>query len=108
VFAAIRTRVSVVGRPADDDYYLNSMTAMELTPILNISDWDASVAWFERLGFTRGFDWADEPNGPPTFGAMLWGEIEIFQCVGAQGRPRRARRVDRDLRRRPRRGRAAS
>jgi catechol 2,3-dioxygenase-like lactoylglutathione lyase family enzyme len=61
------------------------MTAVELTPILNISDWDASVAWFEKLGFTRGFDWADEPDGPPTFGAMLWGQIEIFQCVGAQG-----------------------
>jgi catechol 2,3-dioxygenase-like lactoylglutathione lyase family enzyme len=67
------------------------MTAVELTPILNISDWDASVAWFEKLGFTRGFAWSDSKpvvtakDGPPTFGAMLWGEIEIFQCLGAQG-----------------------
>ena len=61
------------------------MTAVELMPILNISDWDASIAWFEKLGFTRGFAASAEPDGPPTFGAVLWGEIEIFQCVGAQG-----------------------
>ena len=27
------------------------MNAHELVPIVNISDWDTSVAWFEKLGF---------------------------------------------------------
>jgi hypothetical protein len=48
------------------------MTAVELTPILNVSDFDASVAWFAQVGFHAGFRWTDEPEGPVTFGAVLW------------------------------------
>jgi hypothetical protein len=61
------------------------MTAVELTPILNVSDFDASVAWFEKVGFHTGFRWSDQHGGPTTFGAVIWGEIEIFLCLGAQG-----------------------
>ena len=61
------------------------MTAIELTPILNVSDFDASVTWFEKVGFTPGFRWSDTDDAPATFGAVLWGNIEIFLCVDAQG-----------------------
>ena len=61
------------------------MTATELVPILNISDWDASVAWFEQLGFRKGFAWSAVPDGPTRFGSVLGGDVRIFLCVGAQG-----------------------
>jgi uncharacterized glyoxalase superfamily protein PhnB len=61
------------------------MTAVELTPILNVSDFDTSVAWFEKVGFRSGFRWQAEPGEATTFGAVIWGDIEIFLCVGAQG-----------------------
>jgi uncharacterized glyoxalase superfamily protein PhnB len=61
------------------------MTAVELTPILNVSDFDASVAWFEKVGFHSGFRWPAAPGEETTFGAVIWGDIEIFLCLGAQG-----------------------
>ena len=66
-----------------------------LTPILNVSDIAASLAWFESLGWKRGFTWneagmipaAADVNdaGPATFGSVACGECEIFLCRGAQG-----------------------
>jgi len=61
------------------------MTAAELVPILNVSDWQASIEWFEKLGFRSGFAWSPTPGAPPTFGAVVWGDIRIFQCLDAQG-----------------------
>jgi hypothetical protein len=46
------------------------VTAVELAPILNISDWDVSASWFEKVGFRRGFSWSPEPDGAPGFGAV--------------------------------------
>ena len=57
------------------------MIAKAVTPILNVSNFSESVAWFEKLGWTRGFQWGE----PPTFGAVCSGEFEIFLCLGAQG-----------------------
>ncbi len=57
------------------------MLAHALTPILNVSDFAESVAWFERLGWSKGFQW----GSPPTFGAVCSGKCEIFLCQGAQG-----------------------
>jgi hypothetical protein len=57
------------------------MIAKALTPILNVSNFFESVVWFEKLGWTKGFQWGN----PPTFGAVRSGEIEIFLCQGAQG-----------------------
>jgi catechol 2,3-dioxygenase-like lactoylglutathione lyase family enzyme len=57
------------------------MIARAITPILNVSNFAESVAWFEKLGWTKGFQWGD----PPTFGAVCSGEVEIFLCQGAQG-----------------------
>ena len=57
------------------------MEARRLTPILNVSDFRGSVAWFEKLGWTKGWEWGD----PPTFGGVCSGACEIFLCEGAQG-----------------------
>jgi catechol 2,3-dioxygenase-like lactoylglutathione lyase family enzyme len=57
------------------------MIAKALTPILNVSDIQASFAWFEKLGWKKGWEWGD----PPGFGGVCSGECEIFLCQGAQG-----------------------
>jgi catechol 2,3-dioxygenase-like lactoylglutathione lyase family enzyme len=57
------------------------MEAKRLTPILNVSNILESFAWFEKLGWTKGWDWGD----PPTFGGVCSGECEIFLCEDGQG-----------------------
>jgi len=57
------------------------MLAHRITPILNVSNIVESFAWFERLGWKKGWDWGD----PPTFGGVCSGHCEIFLCQGAQG-----------------------
>jgi hypothetical protein len=57
------------------------MIAHGLTPILNVSNIAESFAWFERLGWRKGFQWGE----PPTFGSVCSGKCEIFLCQGAQG-----------------------
>ena len=57
------------------------MNAKGLTPILNVSDFKASVKWFEKLGWEFSWGWGDEP----TFGGVCSGECQIFLCEGAQG-----------------------
>jgi catechol 2,3-dioxygenase-like lactoylglutathione lyase family enzyme len=57
------------------------MLARGLTPILNVSNLAESFAWFEKLGWTKGWDW----GSPPDFGAVRSGECEIFLCLDAQG-----------------------
>lgn len=67
----------------------------ELTPILNVSDVAASFAWFEVLGFTRGFAWntggmlpagtVRNEHGAAHFGSVCTPTVQIFLCVGAQG-----------------------
>ena len=57
------------------------MIAKAVTPILNVSNFAESVAWFEKLGWKKGFQWGT----PTTFGAVCSGEFEIFLCLGAQG-----------------------
>jgi catechol 2,3-dioxygenase-like lactoylglutathione lyase family enzyme len=52
-----------------------------VTPILNVSDIQQSFAWFEKLGWEKGWDW----GSPPTFGGVCAGECEIFLCLDGQG-----------------------
>ena len=55
-----------------------------LTPILNVSDFAASMSYFtERLGFRKAWDWGD----PPNFGCVARDHIEIFLCHNGQGQP---------------------
>ncbi len=55
--------------------------AKGLTPILNVSDLQASFAWFERLGWEKHWEWGE----PPGFGAVTSGDCEIFLCQDCQG-----------------------
>ena len=57
------------------------MLAKRLTPILNVSNIQQSFAWFEKLGWKKGWDW----GSPPTFGGVCSGECEIFLCEDGQG-----------------------
>ena len=57
------------------------MVTHRLTPILNVSNIVESFAWFEKLGWKKGWDWGT----PPTFGGVCSGKCEIFLCEGAQG-----------------------
>lgn len=58
------------------------MKVRSITPILNVSDLQRSFAWFEKLGWRKGWDWGE----PPTFGAVYNGDdIQIFLCVDHQG-----------------------
>ena len=71
------------------------MRVTDVTPILNVSDVGASMEWFERLGWGRGFTWNDagpikgaavqDSNGPANFGAVCAGDVEIFLCRHGQG-----------------------
>jgi predicted enzyme related to lactoylglutathione lyase len=63
-------------------YPASVMEAKGLTPILNVSDIASTVAWFEKWGWKKLWDWGT----PPTFGAVGSGkEACIFLCQGAQG-----------------------
>lgn len=57
------------------------MLAKGINPILNVSDMQASFAWFEKLGWKKAWDWGT----PPTFGAVGSGMCEIFLCLDGQG-----------------------
>ncbi len=57
------------------------MKVERLIPILNVSNIRESFAWFEKLGWQKGWDWGE----PPTFGGVCSGDCEIFLCEGAQG-----------------------
>lgn len=52
-----------------------------ITPILNVSNFADSLAWFEKLGWSKQWDWGT----PPVFGCVRAGRGAIFLCQGAQG-----------------------
>ena len=55
-----------------------------VVPILNVSSLLGSFAWFEKLGWTRKWDWSSD-GGEPTFGAVGCGDFEICLCRDGQG-----------------------
>ena len=57
------------------------MNAHVVTPILNVTDLQASFDWFEQWGWHRLWDWGD----PPDFGAVGSGACEILLCKDGQG-----------------------
>src|SRR5262245_36647386 len=66
-----------------------------LTPILNVSNVPASIAWFEKLGWERSFTYNDggmiecasdrNAHGPAQFAGIHCGEAESFLCQDGQG-----------------------
>ena len=65
---------------------VRSPLAQQVVPILNVSDIRESFAWFEKLGWRKGFEWpaADSLTGPG-FGSVESGRCEIFLCRDGQG-----------------------
>jgi catechol 2,3-dioxygenase-like lactoylglutathione lyase family enzyme len=73
------------------------MAITGVTPVLNVSDVPKSLAWFESLGWQRGFTWNDhgllegaadrDAHGDAGFGSVCAeGEAaRIFLCHGGQG-----------------------
>jgi len=71
------------------------MNLTAITPILNVSDVPASIAWFEKLGFRRCFTYNEggmiagsadrNEHGPAGFASVGGGECEIFLCHDGQG-----------------------
>ena len=57
------------------------MIAKGLTPILNVSNIYESFEWFEKLGWSKAWEWGT----PPTFACVRSGKYEIFLCEGCQG-----------------------
>lgn len=58
--------------------------ATELTPILYVRDLDEAFTYYtEKLFFRKLWDWGD----PRDFGAVKFGDIEIFLSQGGQGHP---------------------
>jgi hypothetical protein len=59
-----------------------------VVPILNVSDIGESFAWFEKLGWRKGFEWNPEASDArPGFGS-----VESGEC-GLSKRPRCARKA---------------
>lgn len=74
------------------------MGVQSVTPILNVTSIGDSFAWFETLGWRRGFSWnqggfigsgpeafAANERGEATFGSVCSGHATIFLCCGGQG-----------------------
>lgn len=74
------------------------MSVQGVTPVLNVSSIEESFAWFERLGWQRGFSWnhagmigeglaalGAHEHGEAGFGSVCSGKAVIFLCCGAQG-----------------------
>ena len=71
------------------------MKLTSITPILNVSSVPASIGWFEKLGWRRGFSWNDggmiahgadrNEHGDAGFAGICCGEFEIFLCRDGQG-----------------------
>jgi len=52
-----------------------------LTPILNVSDVAASIAWFGKLGWKKIWDWGE----PLSFAGVGSGACAIYLCRDGQG-----------------------
>lgn len=71
------------------------MTIEGITPVLNVSDVPRSFAWFESLGWKRGFAWNDgglvpgaadrNEHGAAHFGSVCVAKATIFLCRDGQG-----------------------
>jgi hypothetical protein len=58
----------------------------QVVPILNVSDIGERFAWFEKLGWRKGFEWKpDASDTGPRFGSVKSAGSEIFLCRDGQG-----------------------
>ena len=57
------------------------MNVENVIPILNVSSMEETFAWFDKLGWTKQWDWGE----PADFGAVGNGSSEIFICLNGLG-----------------------
>jgi catechol 2,3-dioxygenase-like lactoylglutathione lyase family enzyme len=57
----------------------------QVVPILNVSDVEASFAWFAKLGWSRTFAWCGPGSEVTDFGGVGCDGYEIFLCRDGQG-----------------------
>jgi catechol 2,3-dioxygenase-like lactoylglutathione lyase family enzyme len=57
----------------------------QVVPILNVSDVEASFAWFATLGWQRTFAWRGPGSEVTDFGGVGCDGYEIFLCRDGQG-----------------------
>ena len=57
------------------------MEIKAITPILNVCDFDESLAWFEKLGWKKKWGWTKRSN----FASVASGDFEIFLSLNGQG-----------------------
>ena len=58
---------------------------VEVTPILNVSDLDASFEWFTKLGLTKRWEWCPPEATKATFGGVGSEGHWIHLCLDGQG-----------------------
>lgn len=71
------------------------MAITGITPVLNVGDVPKSLAWFESLGWRRGFTWNEggmiegaadrDAHGEAHFGSVCAADAQIFLCRDGQG-----------------------
>lgn len=61
------------------------MEVRGVTPILNVSDLEASFEWFDKLGWSKHWEWCPPGASAPTYGAVTSESSEIFLCLDGQG-----------------------
>ena len=57
------------------------MNAKGVTPILNVSNFEQTFAWFEKIGWKKSWEWGE----PASFGCVTSGEVGLFICLNGQG-----------------------
>jgi catechol 2,3-dioxygenase-like lactoylglutathione lyase family enzyme len=66
----------------------HDLPVLTVSPILNVSDITDTINWFAKLGWTRGFEWQDnpaDPHSPANFASVICDDHEIFLCRNGQG-----------------------
>jgi catechol 2,3-dioxygenase-like lactoylglutathione lyase family enzyme len=72
--------------PASTPGAAKRATVERVVPILNVSDIGESFAWFEKLGWRKGFEWnPDASEAGAGFGSVESAGSEIFLCRDGQG-----------------------
>jgi hypothetical protein len=75
------------------------MRVLAVNPTLNVSDIDATLSWFAKLGWTVGFEWQDDPEDPNCRSSSRASRAAIMRssCAGAGRRAVEKDRTPRPL-----------
>lgn len=69
------------------------MTLQDVTPMINVPDVRATVAWYEAIGFTV-LGSHDDPDDGMTFALLAYGNSQIMLSAGGRASAEHRRDVD--------------